>query len=145
MRVSDAERESVVAQLQRATTEGRLTLDELGDRIAAAYEAKTWPELDELVDDLPWPPTLESLDDPPAPPASNARSFAVPVLAVAAIPVSFQSPLGVMLSLAAILLGVLALGGPARKTTAQRAAIVAGVVIGLLPPVFFATVLLLLG
>ncbi|MCF6509202.1 DUF1707 domain-containing protein [Blastococcus sp. MG754426] len=53
VRVSDAEREAVVAQLQRAVGEGRIDLDEFGQRAAAAYEAVTRAELDALVADLP--------------------------------------------------------------------------------------------
>ncbi|MGY1833794.1 DUF1707 domain-containing protein [Blastococcus sp. SYSU DS0510] len=53
VRVSDAERESVVAQLQTAVGEGRIDLDEFGQRAEAAYAAVTRAELDELVADLP--------------------------------------------------------------------------------------------
>ncbi|MGY1984764.1 DUF1707 domain-containing protein [Blastococcus sp. SYSU DS0669] len=53
VRVSDAERELVVAQLQTAVGEGRIDLDEFGQRAEAAYAAVTRAELDELVADLP--------------------------------------------------------------------------------------------
>ncbi|TYP80684.1 DUF1707 SHOCT-like domain-containing protein [Blastococcus xanthinilyticus] len=53
VRVSDAEREAVVAQLQTAVGEGRLDLDEFGQRAGAAYAAVTRAELDALVADLP--------------------------------------------------------------------------------------------
>jgi hypothetical protein len=53
VRVSDAEREAVVARLQAALTEGRLELQEFEERSAAAYAAKTEAELVPLTSDLP--------------------------------------------------------------------------------------------
>jgi Domain of unknown function (DUF1707)/Cell wall-active antibiotics response 4TMS YvqF len=53
VRVSDVEREAVVARLNAATGEGRLTMDEFGDRAAQAYAARTQGELVRLVEDLP--------------------------------------------------------------------------------------------
>ncbi|MGY1723174.1 DUF1707 domain-containing protein [Blastococcus sp. SYSU DS0533] len=53
VRVSDAEREAVVARLQKAVGEGRLDLDEFGQRAEAAYAAVARAELDGLVADLP--------------------------------------------------------------------------------------------
>lgn len=53
VRVSDAEREAVVARLSTATGEGRLTLEEFGDRAGQAYAARTHTDLARLVDDLP--------------------------------------------------------------------------------------------
>jgi len=53
MRTSEAERESVVARLGQACAEGRLTLDEFGDRVERAYKAMLAPDLEALVADLP--------------------------------------------------------------------------------------------
>jgi hypothetical protein len=53
VRVSDAEREAVVVRLQTAVGEGRIDLDEFGQRAEAAYAAVTRTELDLLVADLP--------------------------------------------------------------------------------------------
>jgi DUF1707 SHOCT-like domain/Cell wall-active antibiotics response LiaF, C-terminal len=53
IRVSDAEREAVVARLNTATGEGRLTLEEFGERAGQAYAVRTTGELARLVDDLP--------------------------------------------------------------------------------------------
>jgi hypothetical protein len=53
IRVSDAEREAVVARLNAATGEGRLTLEEFGDRVSAALAARTRGDLDGVVVDLP--------------------------------------------------------------------------------------------
>lgn len=56
LRVGNAERDAVVERLHEAGAEGRLDLDELGERIQAALEAKTYADLDRLVDDLPGDP-----------------------------------------------------------------------------------------
>ena len=45
LRVSDVEREQVVARLREASAEGRLTLDELASRTGSAYVARTRGEL----------------------------------------------------------------------------------------------------
>jgi hypothetical protein len=55
---SDQERESVVAVLRDAFTDGRLTLDEFEERTATAYAARTWAQLRELTTDLPAQPVL---------------------------------------------------------------------------------------
>ena len=52
-RASDAEREQVVVRLRDASAEGRLTLEELADRTALAYTARSHAELAPLTDDLP--------------------------------------------------------------------------------------------
>lgn len=52
-RASDAEREQVVTRLRDASAEGRLTLEELADRTALAYTARSHAELVPLTDDLP--------------------------------------------------------------------------------------------
>ena len=53
LRVSDQEREQLVALLGQAAGEGRLTLDEYSERASAAYAAKTRGELAQLTNDLP--------------------------------------------------------------------------------------------
>jgi hypothetical protein len=53
VRASDAERERAADVLRRAAGEGRLTVEELDERLAAAYGARTRSELDELVRDIP--------------------------------------------------------------------------------------------
>jgi DUF1707 SHOCT-like domain len=52
-RASDAEREATVEQLRLASADGRLTLEELSERVAAAYESRTHDELGALTRDLP--------------------------------------------------------------------------------------------
>ena len=55
MRISDAERDRVVALLRVHCTEGRITLDEFSDRVGEVYGARTQQELDATVRDLPAP------------------------------------------------------------------------------------------
>jgi len=53
LRASDADRESIVAQLREHGAAGRLDVDELEQRIGAAYAARTHGELAALLADLP--------------------------------------------------------------------------------------------
>lgn len=53
MRVSDAERNRVVEQLNRAVGEGRLTLAEFEDRVGGVLAARTHAELMPFTADLP--------------------------------------------------------------------------------------------
>ncbi len=53
LRVSDADRERVAERLRDAAGEGRLTIDELDERVESAYAARTAAELAELTTDLP--------------------------------------------------------------------------------------------
>lgn len=50
---SDSDRDRVEAQLQHHYATGRLTLSELEERVAVAYEARTRDQLDALLRDLP--------------------------------------------------------------------------------------------
>jgi hypothetical protein len=52
-RASDADRELVADRLRHATAEGRLSPDELEERLEAVFTARTYGELDAVVDDLP--------------------------------------------------------------------------------------------
>jgi hypothetical protein len=53
IRMSDAEREAVIARLHAAAEEGRLGLDEFAERSGRVYEAKTFAEVERLLADLP--------------------------------------------------------------------------------------------
>jgi len=55
LRASDAERERVARILGEHGAAGRLTPQELEERLDAAYAARTHGELDRLLDDLPGP------------------------------------------------------------------------------------------
>jgi hypothetical protein len=52
-RVSDAEREATAERLRHAAAEGRLSTDELAERVERAYGAQTLAELEPLTADLP--------------------------------------------------------------------------------------------
>jgi Domain of unknown function (DUF1707) len=74
MRASDADRDRISAVLREAHAEGRLPQDELLERLDAAYDARTYGELDRLVADLPTP----------------RRQVSAPVLRPASAPVPQQ-------------------------------------------------------
>jgi Domain of unknown function (DUF1707)/Cell wall-active antibiotics response 4TMS YvqF len=57
VRVSDAERDRVVASLREHLVEGRLSLEEFSQRTSAAYAATTAADLAALEHDLPAPST----------------------------------------------------------------------------------------
>jgi hypothetical protein len=75
-RASDAEREATVQRLQTAGAEGRLTVEELTERIDAAYRAQTRAELEPLVADLPAAPATAAA----TPPARTMSSFVLGIL-----------------------------------------------------------------
>jgi len=56
MRASDVDRDTAAGMLNAAFAEGRLTVDEHGQRLEAAYAARTWQQLHQLTADLPAPP-----------------------------------------------------------------------------------------
>jgi hypothetical protein len=56
MRASDEDRERLVAELNEHTVAGRLSTEELEERLHTAYAARTTPELDALRRDLPLTP-----------------------------------------------------------------------------------------
>ena len=53
LRVSDRQRDQAAQQLREHFAAGRITHDELDQRVQAAYAARTEPELDALLADLP--------------------------------------------------------------------------------------------
>ena len=53
MRVSDAEREAAATELREHYAAGRLTLEELNERLDKTFAAKTRADLAGLFDDLP--------------------------------------------------------------------------------------------
>ncbi|WP_433300653.1 DUF1707 SHOCT-like domain-containing protein [Actinoplanes sp. CA-030573] len=53
MRAGDSDRKVVAEQLKTALDEGRLDLSEYDERIQRTYAAKTYADLDGLLDDLP--------------------------------------------------------------------------------------------
>lgn len=56
LRIGNLDRDELVALLQRAVGEGRLTPAEMAERSGRVAEARTYADLDALVADLPVPP-----------------------------------------------------------------------------------------
>ncbi|GGM50243.1 hypothetical protein GCM10011608_38930 [Micromonospora sonchi] len=53
MRAADSDRQAIAERLRAALDEGRLQLHEYDERLQRVYAARTYAELDALVDDLP--------------------------------------------------------------------------------------------
>jgi Domain of unknown function (DUF1707) len=92
LRVSDADRDQAVAELSEHFQAGRLTADELDERIGLALRARTGNELACVLADLPAAPTASALPsgDGPAgggPTAPRAARTALPgwMVAVACV------------------------------------------------------------
>lgn len=77
MRASHQDREQVATALQKAMSEGRITVGELETRLDSVYAAKTVDELEPLTRDLPRQPPLLSKQAAPA-----ARAMPVPELSM---------------------------------------------------------------
>ncbi len=58
VRVGDADRDAVAAQLREHYADGRLTLEELNERLDQAFAAKTKADLNTVTRDLPQAPPL---------------------------------------------------------------------------------------
>jgi hypothetical protein len=72
-RASHADREQVVGALQAAFVQGRLTADELDERVGQALAARTYAELAALTTDLPPDPAPARQPAPAPPPAPALR------------------------------------------------------------------------
>jgi uncharacterized membrane protein len=89
MRVSDADRDRVASALREHFAAGRLTPDELDERVSAALNAKTAGELRRVMADLPGPgpvpPSAQPGPVPAAPrwPARRPGLRFVPLIALA--------------------------------------------------------------
>ena len=68
LRASDADRERVANVLREAAGDGRLTMEELDERLDAVYAAKTYAELEPITRDLPTTGTAHA----PVPAQSSA-------------------------------------------------------------------------
>jgi hypothetical protein len=78
IRVSDADRERVAERLRDAAGEGRLTIEELDERVELAYGARTGTDLAPLTADLPEPAAGEAA--PVRRGAGKARRWIVAVM-----------------------------------------------------------------
>ena len=77
LRIGDAEREAAMAQLREHFVAGRLTFDELTERIDGALTAKTQRQIDRLMADLPRPPRVARPEGALAAPGTDAGRFVV--------------------------------------------------------------------
>ena len=92
LRISDADRHKVAEVLREAAGEGRIDLDELDERLEAAYAAKTYADLVPLTIDLPAVRPAGSPATPvPRPAASVPVPTTTPCLATSTSP-RFGSP-----------------------------------------------------
>ncbi|GAB3463881.1 DUF1707 SHOCT-like domain-containing protein [Actinophytocola sediminis] len=94
IRVSDSEREDALGKLGEHMTDGRLDINEYGDRTAKVAAAKTRGEILELFDDLPDPrPTFGRPAPPPAPrgqrTVTTAQRIAPVLVPIALVMVAF--------------------------------------------------------
>lgn len=75
LRASDADRDRAVAELRAHHDDGRLSVDDLEERVAAAYAAVTWGQLSGLFTDLPGHAPAPGPGAPaPAPPAAGVAT-----------------------------------------------------------------------
>lgn len=74
VRASDSDRQAVVDQLRTAVDEGRLGLVEWNERVARAYQSRTYAELAEVAADLPaaQPDQRPAVTASTSPPADSA-------------------------------------------------------------------------
>lgn len=70
IRVSDADRDRITARLREHFAEGRLTSDELDERISATLNAKTFGDLRRVTADLPEPAHVPPRAAPQPPPVT---------------------------------------------------------------------------
>jgi hypothetical protein len=84
MRASDTDRDRVAGILREAAAEGRLTMEELDERLDAVYAAKTYAELEPITHDLPHPGTAH-VPAPSAAPAGDVNRFGAAPTSSAAI------------------------------------------------------------
>ena len=90
LRVGDTERTKVTEALHDHFAQGRLTRDELDERLDATLSAKTYGDLRQITRDLPGPEPVAHLGPPaagpatpPGPPAAGRRPRGLPLLPLA--------------------------------------------------------------
>jgi hypothetical protein len=78
IRATDADRERTAQVLRTSGANGQLTVDELDERVEAAYAAKTRGQLEQLVQDLG--DTRERPDDVPVRPGDEGTRWVISVM-----------------------------------------------------------------
>jgi hypothetical protein len=80
LRASDRDRHRIAEQLHAAAAEGRIDLDELGDRLETLYAARTYGELVPLTRDLPVPATAPRPVAATAPAGTEGPSVSIAIM-----------------------------------------------------------------
>jgi hypothetical protein len=86
LRAADTDRDRTAELLRQAAAEGRITFDELDERISQAYAAKTFADLEALTSDLPGPgvsapaPTTPRYQPPDVPAGTHAPTISAAIL-----------------------------------------------------------------
>src|SRR4029077_2835271 len=86
MRAADTDRDHTAEVLRRAAAEGRITFEELDERIGQAYAAKTFADLEALTRDIPNAgvrtpaPATTRYQPPQIPEGTPSPSFSVAIL-----------------------------------------------------------------
>ena len=75
IRISDADRERVTSRLREHFAEGRLSQDELDERISATLNAKTFGDLRPIMADLPEPAPAAQQPGPVPPPWTGRPAY----------------------------------------------------------------------
>jgi Domain of unknown function (DUF1707) len=131
LRVGDADRQGVVAELQRHYVDGRLNSDELDERVAQTLKARTFGDLAVPVADLPalasaaliQPEAGEAYDHSPGfslGPPIGALMVAIGVLAFLSMFVFPTMHLGAMSFWPVFVLGFFFIGRPRRSGRRAR-------------------------
>lgn len=127
LRAATADRERTVDVLKAGFAEGRLTQDEYNDRMARAYDGRTYGELAALTADLPAGPMPPMAHFPVAAPSRKTNS-----MAVAAILLGLGTPFFGLTAIPAIIAGHRARHEIRRTGEAGDGMAVAGLVLGYL-------------
>jgi len=86
LRAADTDRDRAADLLRQAAAEGRITFDELDERISQAYAAKTFADLEALTSDLPGPgvsapaPAARRYQPPALPADTHAPAISLAIL-----------------------------------------------------------------
>jgi hypothetical protein len=102
IRASDADRDRVATTLREHCAQGRITMDELNERLEAAFAAKTLGQLQDITSDLP----EEDLYELPVPAAQRAHEAGLPARRGAAGMDLYRSGTGAMWGTWAVVSGI---------------------------------------
>ena len=113
-RASDADRDRVTARLRDHFAEGRLTRDELDERIAGALNARTFGDLRRVVADLPEPRPVAPGNLRPMTarrpyPVLARRPSLFPLIALALLTIAAVSGAGAAVVVLKVVLSIVAL------------------------------------